>query len=256
MKRAFSIILAATLFVGCLFLPSCGKRQQLTDRDAWNECAELLNETVLTESYAVDLDLELRFCLLFAKLPARLDELCTVTYSEPNSHYRFTDEGLWFIGNERLSDSLMCYDREVWYVDGSAYYSTVDGEKYYYDGHISGNDGAWLPNLICNELIYAMDNRENELVYYEDGECEYIELTVGDCSLSRRLSAKELLYRVYPDGEGRIEKITVFYELYGIRAAAFDIADTEAELTLNFTYDGVEEVTYPENADEFVPRFN
>ncbi len=255
MKRFICIVLSAVLVLTSLSLCSCGGASTeiksingMEGREACADGFECLNNT---ERYSAKLDAELAFCILFVDIPARLDQLCTTVYDGENKHYKFTDEDFLLMSNEELAIALMSYEDEAWYVDGSAYYSTVDGEKYFYDGHIPGNDSESLIDCIVYTAERSVSGSENELTCHRTEKESYVSFTVADSSLAERLRTEELDFKIYLDGDNRIERIAVSFDLYGIRAAAFDIIDTEGELVLNFTYEGTDAVDYPENSEDF-----
>ena len=228
MKRILSITLSVILILSALCLTSCSREPSdigvINGMDGRQVCESILDNLKSTDKYQVDMDVELGLGVLFITIPAKLDDMCVSEFDGENMHYKFTDEGLLFIDNKTLASMVGSEFREAWYVDGTAYKITFYDEAVKHDYDPNKEDMGFTTMLV--EEIEAFLLRDDaEFNCYEDKEGNtYVEFTDGK----------------------QIEKISVDFDVFGVKAAAFNVADFSGVVTMNFEYDGSCEVSAPE----------
>lgn len=249
MKRILSITLSVILILSALCLTSCSREPSdigvINGMDGRQVCESILDNLKSTDRYRVDMDVELGLGVLFITIPAKLDDMCVSEFDGDNIHYKFTDEGLLFIDNKTLASMVGSEFREAWYVDGTAYKITFYDEAFKHDYDPNKEDMGFTTMLV--EEIEAFLLRDDaEFNCYEDKEGNtYVEFTMTEGATLSGFETGATLCRVYTDGK-QIEKISVDFDVFGVKAAAFNVADFSGVVTMNFEYDESCEVSAPE----------
>ena len=233
-KRIISIALCAVLLVSTVcMMVSCNDEakpiETINGVSPMEACFVSFAQLASEDSYHVSVDAKIMINAVVTTIPVGVDEFYDYTLDGDNMHYKFTDQDLLFIENEKILSLFSGYDKEVWYVDGVRYSITADGQK------VIGNK---VPSNIVGKVIDTItaDIPEAPECYEQDGE-QYVLMKVS----LEEFSAEPMDCRIFINEDFKVYKAEVEGNLYG-----FDVV-----LAMNFEYGSFAPVTLPANVNEF-----
>ena len=247
MKKVLSVILAIILLLTSLSLVSCSVVKEVDSidgvsaKEAYFNAMDLINSS---ERYEVVVDMKIEVDLFLFSIPVKIDGFYFYSYDGVNEHHGITEAGEELIENELIKtiapDAFSGYDKELWYVDGICYYITSSGSKEKFESDTSPVQRSDLER----EVNYILENDMAEATCYKKGDQYYFELVLeeDDVRLDVDGTTTKEIYTIYFDNDGYIDTISVESESEGFSST----------LTMHYTYDGLDPITAPEDADSFI----
>ena len=231
MKKIISIALSAIIVLSALCFVSCDSEPELVDTIngmTVKEAVVMALEQLKNESryrVIVDADVKLNAVITSVSLGS-LDNFYENTTDGDNMHYKFTDEDLAFIDNEQIFSLIKDFDKEVWYVDGTRYGISSDGEK------IIDDSGDRKPSNVIAKMVDSISASEIEsaVAYLDDGETYIIvnvnieEYNVGATSC-----------KLFLNDDNKLSTAILEGNLYGL----------SIDLTLSFEYGAMAQIKAP-----------
>ena len=218
MKKILCAVLSALILVSALCFVSCESEPELMDtingmsaKDAVKTAMENLKNT---EKYSMDVDAEL---FLIGLSIGKINDFYTNTKYGDDMHYKFTDADLGFINNEQIFSLFSDFDKEVWYVNGTRFSITADGEE-----RIDANNNVRPTDVVSMIIDTISESELNTAQAYSKDDEQYVLMTIN----VEEYNIGVVTCKIYLNSSNRFTNIILDGNLYGLGAT----------VTINFKY--------------------